>query len=1106
MKQFPHLFILMTALFLPFAVRAGNGLDFVQNDKQWPEQVRYCAGLPGGAVFFTGDRFVYNYYSLEDVAKLQKLREEKKDIGNVRLHGHAYYVSFAGCNPSATLTGNNRKEYYHNYFLGNDPAKWSAKVPVYGAVTYDELYRGIDLSVYSSGASMKYDFIAAPGADPSLIRLKFDGVTPVLTREGALEIRTSVNTIIEEAPYVYQLIGGKKREVKCRYVLNDGNEVGFAFPEGYERNAALIIDPALVFATWTGSATSNYPYATNYDQAGNTYLLSIVGQPGWPVTTGAYQSTPSGPGPAPFGDIGIGKYNSTGSTLLYATYLGGDGLDFSQSMLVNDNSELIVFGNTTSSDFPTTPGCYRSTRLGVIDFFVLRFNAAGTALQGATLFGGSTGNEEEDGAVALDNTGNIICAGYTDATDLPVTPGVVQPVSNGNDEICLFKFDPACASLLFSTYLGGSGNDYVRDVKCKGTGEIVVCGTTFSTDYPTTPGVIHPNITMAGASDALVSVLRADASALLHSTYLGVVGNMTTEHATMIATDATGNIYIGGMSDWGLYPTTLNAYFNPAGTFFIQKLSPSLAGMASTRLGGGGFAVPYDIPQALFVDACGSVCFAFTTISQNTIPVTPDALQSTKGLIYIGRMNADLTALNYGTYLGGSTYTTMMVGRSGIIDPYGNVYGTLNVSSNTPFATTPGCFTPSSLVPFNNGSGIAGMDGVVYKFNLATPSVRAAFQIDGNDTGCVPFAIQFSNTSINAVTYSWDFGDGSTSAAAAPAHTYTQPGTYLVKLIVQNPIACKSSDTASMLIHVIRPDTAYVSSDSILCAPGPLTLRAPAGYQNYTWQNGSAVPTLDVSAAGVYYVFSSDLCRQRTDTFEVKEVDITFSLGPDTFVCAPYLLKGPSVAGAAYLWNNLSTVPTLTVGATGAYWLKVSKEGCVHTDTAVVTYMSTLPRETDTTICDDLNIDLMLQADIPPGGTALWNTGSTAPEIRVQAAGIYWVTVARGSCSRSDTTRVILEYCECPLSVPSAFSPNGDGRNDLFRPLIPSECILANFTMSVYNRWGQRVFMSTDKRKGWDGTIGGVPADPGTYMYVVDVYAGGRAAHRYQKGDVILVR
>lgn len=1100
MKQFHSLCFLTILLCLHGAARAGHGLDFVQNNRQWPEPVQYKADLPGGVVFFAADRFVYNYQSAEDVTRLQESIKQKKDIRHEYVRGHAYQVLFPGCNPSAIISGNGKKEYYHNYFLGNDPSKWSTGVAVYEGITYDELYPGIDLSVYSNGAAMKYDFIVAAGADPSRIHLKFDGAIPRLTQEGTLEIRTSVNTVAEQVPYVYQLIGGVKKEVPCRYAMDRKGEICFAFPEGYDRDMVLIIDPTLVFITWTGSTAPNIAGATAYDQAGNLYALAGVFGPGWPVTTGAYQTAAPGPNfvtPPPYVDIAINKYNSTGSALLYSSYLGGQDLDISHSIAINDDGEVIIAGYTASADFPVTPGCYSNTLQGPDDLFALRFNAAGTALLGATLIGGS-GTEGVGisggggGDVAVDNMGNILCAGVTIAADFPVTPGAAQPAGGGLNgyDVCVFKFDPTCSSLLFSTYLGGSMYDAALSMQYKSTGEILICGATYSPDFPTTPATIHP--TALGGADGYLTVLSADGSTILYSTYLGTPAS---DAGYMTAEDAAGNIYVSGYSDGG-YPVSPGLYSNLPGRLFLHKLSLSLTDIASTRLGGGGGFI---YPHALAVDECGSPCFAFIHNGE-TIPVTPNAHQSAPGGIYIGQLTADMTALNYATHLGNPLINSIPMGKA-VFDQDGYLYASFDLTQFTgTFPTTPGCYAPVTLAPASD------RDAISYKFKLDPSGAGAEAQINGNDTGCVPFAVQFGNNSVNAVSYLWDFGDGTTSTNAAPTHTYTLPGTYQVQLIAYNPNACITSDTSLITIYVLQHDTAYASADSTLCAPGPLVLRAPTGYQSHVWQDGSAGPTLFVSEAGLYHVVSSYLCSHRIDSFVVEKIDLTFDLGPDTTLCEPYVLKGPPIAGAAYLWSNGDVGLSFTVPASGRYWLRISKRECAFTDTVVVTYNTNIVNATDTTICNDLPVDLVLQAPGLSGGTTLWSTGSTAQEIRVQLPGTYWVTVTRGTCRNSDTTHIAYEYCECEMHIPSAFSPNGDGRNDVFRALTPLECILSNFTLSVYNRWGQRVFLSTDHRKGWDGRFGSEPADIGIYMYVVEGYTGSQAARRYRTGDVMLVR
>lgn len=1086
MKQIFCWCILMTAGLPAYDVKAKGSLDFVQNKKQWPEQVQYRAGLPGGAVFFTADRFVYSYYSHDDMRRIHELMEEKKDLQHEQLRGHAYQVIFAGSN-TAAVSGNDKRAWHHNYYQGSDPAKWSTGVPVYEGVTYDELYTGIDLAVYSMDASMKYDFIVAPGADPAVIRLQFDGVTPKLTKEGAIELRTSVNTVIEQAPYVYQEVNGHKQEVKCRYVLNRNGEIGFAFPEGYDRSRELIIDPTLIYATWSGATVNANASSVACDDAGQLYAFSAPFQVGWPVTMGAFQSTPAGAV-----DLGINKYNATGSSLIYSTYVGGSAGDVSLNTIVNNNEELIVFGITSSTDFPTTPGCYRSTLQGFDDFFVLHFNTAGTALLGSTYMGGSDASDGGDrGGIALDAAGNIICGSSTGCTDMPVTAGVYQPATGGSYDGCLFKFDPTCSSLLFSTYLGGSSSEAINDLRTDGNGNIVLCGLTISADFPTTAGVVNP--VALGGTDGMACVLSPDATSLLHATYLGTADNETAQE---LALDPDENIYVGGFSDGTTYPVSAGVYSNAGGSVFIHKMNSSLGHLASTTLGDPqGPTMVGDRPVALHVDGCGSLVYGFFYLG-SALAVTPNALQTTPGSMYIGQLTPNMSALAFGTYLGDSSDPAHSHGQPVVFDPQGMMYA--NVCTIA-FATTPGVWQPTTLA-----GGL--YEPLSFKLELGLPYTKAQFQIDGNDTGCVPFTVQFTNNSINATSYQWNFGDGNTSTSAAPSHTYTAPGTYYAKLTAFNPAACNEEDTMTIIIYVLPGDTATVSVDSFFCHPDPMVLQAPAGYANHTWQDGSTNAAFSINDGGTFFVVSANTCARRIDTFHIEEIELPFSLGPDTVVCAPYLLEGPEVNDLTYLWNNGNTAPDITVNATGQYWLKVSKKGCSYADTVSVRYDVNRTRSSDTLLCNDQLLDIRLETTIPAGATALWSTGSTGPQIQVQTPGTYWVTVTKGSCFVSDTTHVRHEYCDCELLVPSAFSPNNDGRNDLFRVLLPEACKLTGFTLSVYNRWGQRVFSTVDPTKGWNGIFNEKPCDPGTYMYVVDGYAGTKGVHRQQKGDVQLVR
>ena len=393
-----------------------EGLDFVENKGQWVPEARFRAELPGGAVFITDRGFVYNYYNPEDISKATGHdadgHEHTGVTGNETIHFHAYKVNFIGAQTDIKYEQTEKRRNYNNYYLGNDPSKWAGNVGLFGKVLQKNIYNGIDLAVYSKGQSMKYDFIVAAGADPSQIVLGFEGVTPRLSADGHLIIKTSVNEIQEQAPYTYQVINGKNIEVKCHYTFKNGH-LGFLFPEGYDQQAALIIDPVLVFATYSGGTQSSfYSFSTTYDADGNLIAGSQAYGAGWPATPGAYQAAFSG-----IQDVAINKYNATGTNLIYSTYYGGTNIELPHAMKVNAQDELVVVGSTTSGNLPVSAGAYDNSLSGLTDMFVARFNSTGTALLGATYIGG-TGIEPQQftfnafaqiygGAGAFNNLGAI---------------------------------------------------------------------------------------------------------------------------------------------------------------------------------------------------------------------------------------------------------------------------------------------------------------------------------------------------------------------------------------------------------------------------------------------------------------------------------------------------------------------------------------------------------------------------------------------------------------------------------------------------------------------------------------------------------------------------
>ncbi len=346
--------------------------------------------------------------------------------------------------------------------------------------------------------------------------------------------------------------------------------------------------------------------------------------------------------------------------------------------------------------------------------------------------------------------------------------------------------------------------------------------------------------------------------------------------------------------------------------------------------------------------------------------------------------------------------------------------------------------------------------------------------------------------------YQWD------DLSSGSDRTITESGIYWV---AYRNICNMYIDT--FVVHL--PDTSYYTADSSLCVGGAgLVLYVADGYDHYVWNDGKSDTVRQVDTPGVYWVRSSSYCHTRFDTFYVTETDIRFSLGADTVICdnAPLqLIPSLADAGGDYLWQDGSTDTVYTVTESGEYALLVNKSTCSYADTVRVQYIDIRQDiGNDTIICKNQPFALVLNANANLLSKVLWSDGSTGEMITIHEPGIYWVAVSELSCADTDTLIVHDTLCDCIVEMPTAFSPNGDGRNDRFRPMVEAGCTVRGFTMEVYNRWGQLVYSGTDFSSGWDGTWNGEPADVGAYFYTVRMEAGTDHHLFYKTGDVTLVR
>ncbi|MDB5284241.1 MAG: hypothetical protein JWO06_3316, partial [Bacteroidota bacterium] len=445
-----------------------DGLRFTENKGQWDQKVLYRAEVPHGNVLLEKNDFYFFLYSPTDLAQIH----HPGGHGNVTVHGHAFKEEFVGANTNPVMNGELAYSDYANYYHGNNPAHWASGARIYQKVHYQELYDGIDLLVYNrANEQMKYDLVVKPGADASKIKIHYNGVSKVKIDNEALQISTSVGDIIEQKPYAYQDVNGERKEVKCNFALSHG-QVCFQFPDGYDNAYALVIDPTIVFASYTGATADNWGYSATYDKQGSLFLGGYVNATPpfgttYPTTTGAFQITwAGGTGGANGGngsgigyacDMGITKFTPDGSTLVYSTYLGGSDNETPNSLVVDAQDNLIVYGVTYSSDYPTTSGAFATSYTGAGDIVVTKFNSAGTALIGSTYVGGSgsdginydaqeftSGNlkrnygDQNRGEVNVDDAGNIFVVSCTVSTDFPVTNGCFQNTSGGGQDGIVF--------------------------------------------------------------------------------------------------------------------------------------------------------------------------------------------------------------------------------------------------------------------------------------------------------------------------------------------------------------------------------------------------------------------------------------------------------------------------------------------------------------------------------------------------------------------------------------------------------------------------------------------------------------------------------------------
>jgi Beta-propeller repeat/HYDIN/CFA65/VesB-like, Ig-like domain/Abnormal spindle-like microcephaly-assoc'd, ASPM-SPD-2-Hydin len=581
-------------------------------------------------------------------------------------------LKLLGANRSPQITATEKLPGHTSYFLGNDPRHWHTNVPNYARLRYRGIYPGIDLTYYGREGQLENDFMVAPGSDPNLIRLDLKGAKTLhLNASGDLELAVNGGNVYLRRPRAYQGKGTARREVAVHYVLRAGNEVGFDLG-AYDHRRELVIDPVLSYSTYLGGSGGDIGYGIAVDTFGNAYVTGTTASLNFPTTGG--QATLGGGR-----DVFVAKLNSSGTALLYSVFLGGGNLDRATGIALDSSGSAYLVGYTTSTDFPTTSGAYQVNNAGNTDAFVTKLDPTGTSLVYSTYLGG--GGIDYGRGVAVDASLDAFITGSTQSTNFP-TMNPLQVGLDGGSDAFVAEIDPTGASLLYSTYLGGSGADEALAIALDGSGNPYVAGYTFSSNFPTQNAF---QSSLSGPSDAFVAEIDPGTSSLVFSTYLGGSGS---ESAQSIAIDSVGSVYVTGTTSSSSFPVTngaSQATYRGQTDAFITKLGPGGTQMVySTYLGGSGL----DQGNSIAIDSSKE---AFVTgFTQSSDFPLADALQKILGITgasscgttpcadaFVTRLGPSGNVV-YSTFLGGSATD---LGQAIAADASGTAYLTGSTNS-----------------------------------------------------------------------------------------------------------------------------------------------------------------------------------------------------------------------------------------------------------------------------------------------------------------------------------------------------------------------------------------------------------------------------------------
>jgi len=1037
-----------------------NTIRFVENKRQWNDSVLYRADLPSGFLFAYQNSLQYSFYDGKalDYFKHKELHQEKNEPKYESMNAHSFVIDFVKSNPKVKVTAQKMTPEKATYLMGNDPKHWAENVSHYKELHYQNLYEGVDYHLFSKQNSLKYEFIVAPEASTQKIKMHIKHASSVLLLpDGSLEIKTTVGSVYEKKPYSYQIINNQKIEIPTEFILHK-NQISFHFPQGYDKKYPLIIDPELIFSTYSGGNSDNWATTATPDNQGRLYSGGTTYGTDFPRFTGPVRIGAGGvnsSGNPLVSDVVIFRYKADGTVLEQLIFIGGSSSEVPHSLVVDKDNRLLIFGTTSSTNFPINAGgsFQGGTSLDVLgnnyangsDIFVMKLNTNATLNR--SRFIGGTGNDgvkplgsgtfihnygdELRGDIYVDNDKNVYIASTTRSNTVSGISGSL----NGTQDGIVVKMDENL-NTIWGNYFGGNSLDFALSIKTNNVNDVYVGGATTSSNLPNTTGTL--NATARGGDDGFIA-LYSSAGVLQKSTYLGTTA---ADMAFLIDLDAGQEVYAFGQT-FGSYPISPGVYNNPNSGQFIHKISADLTTSRwSTRIGSGD-GQPDFSPTAFLVvtdNNCGNIYIAGWGGRTNqesggnngssdtrNLPTTANAYRRTSvngSDFYLAVFRKDMQSLIYATFFGENSSSERgdhVDGGTSRFSKDGSIYHAVCASctGTDGFPTTPGAWSNTNNSTNCNNAAFKFTFDLSVAFQAQDP--KNDFAVIAPDSVVCVDRVFFKNFAVGAESFLWQiFNQGGQELLNQNKdkdffYDFKASGIYTITLTVFSSSACKSPLVTTQKLDLTMPG--FILEDSVsVCQGGSIQLNT-SGAVTYEWKPSTYLSNPNIP---------NPICT--------PEEDIVYTL----------TLKNDSCTATRKVKVKVDKLPILT------YDTRLIKD-C----------FSPYSIKLKLNVPDSLLLEILDE-------NVTWNLGDgtilqgIAPPIHTYPnAGVTYIVTLHYKGSKCEVTQQRTIEIP-PLDIPAnIITPNNDNINETF------EIAEKGAKLEIWNRWGKRIYRTSSYQNEW---------------------------------------